>query len=172
MITTAHFLVSSNRQAAGFAASFLMTIFLVPDVQAENTEEQWSVTVSPFTQHFSHNPNHRPVFLLGVEYQTAQQALRGGAVFSNSFGQSSLYVFPWGGRYDEVLGVKGLYAKWTAGLLYGYKPPYHKKVPLNYNGFSPSIVPAVGYELSQRLSMEAHMLGAAAVMFTVTYRLP
>jgi hypothetical protein len=60
-------------------------------------------------------------------------------------------------------GVQGLFAKWSGGLLYGYVEPYENKVPLNVNGFSPAIIPSIGYE-KQGYSAQLNLLGTAGLM--------
>jgi hypothetical protein len=129
-----------------------------------------SIFVSPYTKHYSYSAEHKYTWLVGYEQQLPDKSLRGAAFFSNSFGQESAYVFLWGGRYDNVLNVNGLYVKWTAGLLYGYKPPYENKVPLNYKGFSPAIIPSIGYQINDTWSVDAMFLGTAALMLGTSYR--
>jgi hypothetical protein len=128
------------------------------------------ITFSPYSLHYSHNPEHRHVWLIGMEQESADKSIRGAAFFSNSFGQESVYIFPWGGRYDNVLGLNGVYAKWSAGLLYGYKKPYEKKVPFNYKGFSPGVIPSIGMQFNREWSSELMFLGTAGLMWSVSYR--
>jgi hypothetical protein len=139
-------------------------------INAQENGIRESIFVSPVTTHYTYNPAHKPVWLIGFEQQLPDKSLRGSAFFSNSFGQESLYVFLWGGRYDDVLGVEGLHAKWTAGALYGYKAPYENKVPLNYKGFSPAIIPSIGYQINSAWSVDALFLGKAALMLGTSYR--
>jgi hypothetical protein len=136
--------------------------------QDDGTRE--SVLISPYTKHYTYSPTHERVWLIGMEQQSPDKSLRGAAFFSNSFGQETIYVFPWGGRYDNVFGMTGVYAKWTAGLMYGYKAPYEDKVPFNYKGFSPAIIPSIGYQISDRWAVEALFLGKAALMLGTSIR--
>ena len=107
---------------------------------------------------------------LGAERERADGALAGVTLFSNSFGQPSTYVFPWGKVYRDVMGYPGVFAKWTAGLLYGYKSPYENKVPLNHDGYSPGFIPAVGWE-SSRFQAQLNFLGNAGVMYQMSWKL-
>jgi RNA-binding protein YhbY len=50
--------------------------------------------------------------------------------------------------------------------MYGYVAPYENKVPLNYNGFNPAIIPSVGYKLTAHDSVQVKILGNAALMFS------
>jgi hypothetical protein len=119
---------------------------------------------SPYSKHFNANTKHKPVVLIGVEREYPNAKLDGIALFSNSFGQECVYIYPWGGSYKSILGVKPLSFKWTAGLIYGYKPPYENKVPFNHKGFSPGAIIALNYEFKPGWSAQINMLGTAGYM--------
>jgi len=127
----------------------------------------WRLNVSPLTLHFSGDPEHRNVYLLGVERQRADGYLVGAAWFRNSFGQPSGFVYA-GRRFERFYGHDPLYLELTGGLLYGYLPPYDHKVPLNYRGFSPGAVVALGWRLSPELSAQVNLLGTSALMFQLS----
>lgn len=124
---------------------------------------QWQM--SPYTHHFSPSEDHKNVYMIGLEREHANGKLDGVTFFTNSFGQASVYVYPWGGVYKNVFGVKPLSFKWTAGLLYGYVEPYEDKVPLNHNGFSPGAIIALAYEFQPGWSAQVNALGTAGLMF-------
>jgi hypothetical protein len=149
---------------------FLTVFTCSTNVAAQDSGIRESIFISPYTKHYTYNPAHEYTWLVGYEQQLPNKSLRGAAFFSNSFGQESVYIFPWGGRYDDVLGVDGLYVKWTAGLMYGYKAPYENKVPFNYKGFSPAIIPSIGYQITNAWSVDALFLGKAAIMLGTSYR--
>lgn len=130
--------------------------------------DQYSLLVSPYTRHFTVDPRHAHVWLLGLERERADKSLAGFAVFHNSFGQLSTYLFPWGRRYPEFLGQPRLYAKVTAGLLYGYRGEFKDKVPFNHAGFSPGIVPAIGWDLGDGFQVQANLLGFNGMMLQLT----
>jgi hypothetical protein len=71
----------------------------------------------------------------------------GAALFRNSFGDPTVYLYPWGKSYPNFLGVERLTAKWSAGLIYGYVGKWEDRVPFNHNGFSPGFVPALTWKL-------------------------
>ena len=98
------------------------------------------MVLSPYALHFSGDSAHKAVVLLGLERERPDGIVWGGAVFSNSFGQPSAYVFG-GQRLYGWSRWDPLFAQWSAGLLYGYVGEYKNKVPLNVNGFSPGITP-------------------------------
>lgn len=126
---------------------------------------------SAYTFHYSRSPDHRPVIMLGLELQDADGIVAGGTVFSNSFGQPSAYLYG-GKRYEHLAGHAQLFAQVTGGLLYGYKPPFDKKVPLNYRGFSPGAVVSVGWQFTPKYSAQVNFLGNSALMFQVSADFP
>ncbi len=131
------------------------------------TDGAWRIGISPYTHHFRYNVDHKDVWAIGLERETADHALYGLMAFSNSFGQPSAYAY-YGRSFSPVeRWSESLYLKLTGGLLYGYRPPYDDKVPLNYNGYSPAIIPAIGWRLDQSLSVQMNFLGTAAVMLMV-----
>lgn len=135
--------------------------------------DRLTIAFSPYTEHFRNNPEytkHSYLVDLGIEskYDTvwgADKTLFGLAVFKNSFGQPSQYIY-WGQKWD----VKPwLYAKVTAGLLHGYKGKYKNNIPFNGLGVAPGIIPAVGVQFGD-VRAELITLGFSAVMVTVGYR--
>ena len=122
---------------------------------------------SPFTLHFSPKTDHENVVMVGLEREHKNGKLDGFTLFSNSFGQESVFIYPWGGIYHNIWDVNKLSFKWTAGLLYGYKEPYENKVPLNYKGFSPGVIAALAYEFKPGWSAQVDLLGTAGLMFQI-----
>jgi hypothetical protein len=148
---------------------------LAQDKPAETpapAEDFWRVIASPYTVHF-HSPNedeHESVYMLGIERQFKSGWLVGGTYFSNSFGQPSGYFYA-GEKITNFSRFDKLFAYWTAGIIYGYKDPYEDKVPLNYKGFSPGIVLALGWQFTREFSMQANLLGTAGLMVQFSYDL-
>lgn len=132
---------------------------------ADSPTPKLRLQVSPYTLHFSEDTRHENVYMAGLEREHANGKLDGFTLFSNSFGQESVYLYPWGGVYNSVWGINALSFKWTAGLLYGYKKPYENKVPLNYRGFSPGAIVALAYEFKPGWSAQLDLLGTAGLMF-------
>lgn len=128
------------------------------------TDKRWDMTLSPYTLHWHSSPEHKPVVLGSLDRAAAGNRLCGLSFFSNSFGQPSTYVYV-GQRWDGVLGNPKLFAKVTAGIFYGYVGQYKDKVPYNYKGFSPGIIPSLGYEFTPRDSAQVLVLGSAGLMF-------
>lgn len=126
--------------------------------------DKLGLLVSPFTLHFRPSDEHSHVWLIGVQRERQNGALAGAAYFSNSFGQHSTYIYPWGQIYRDIFDTPRLYVKWTAGLLYGYKGKYKDKVPFNHKGFSPAVIPAIGWEFDGRRQVQLNALGLNGVM--------
>lgn len=122
--------------------------------------------VSPYTHHWRHSDEHKHVALVGIKRHLPDHRLCGFSVFSNSFGQPSAYAFT-GWHWPRIFDSDRLYSTVTAGIMYGYVGKYKNKVPLNYKGFSPAVIPAVGLRLTPQLSAEMHVLGTAGLMFGV-----
>lgn len=128
------------------------------------------VFFSPYTYHWQHSEEHRPVFALSLSRRLPDNRFCGASLFRNSFGQPSAYVYV-GKNWDGFIpAAPRVYAGLSAGVIYGYKGKYKDKVPLNFGGFAPAIIPSIGYRLGDRGSVEMQVLGSAAVMFGASWR--
>lgn len=121
--------------------------------------------VSPYTHHWSSSPEHKPVVLVALDEQLPGGRLCGVSFFTNSFGQPSTYVYA-GKQFNQLFGQPQLFLKVTAGIIYGYVGQYQNKVPLNYGGFSPGVIPALGYKLTAHDSVQFKLLGTAGLMLS------
>jgi hypothetical protein len=131
---------------------------------AEAAPKNWRLMMSPLTLHFTYDPEHKYVYMLGLERQYTGGLVLGAAYFQNSFGQPSAYAFA-GRRFTHVADVEPLFVEINAGVLYGYVPPYNHKVPFVVHGFSPGALAAAGWQFTPTISAQVNMLGLAAVMF-------
>lgn len=131
-----------------------------------------SIAFSPYTEHFRNNAEyakHSYLVDLGIESKYdrvwgSDATLFGVAIFKNSYGQPSQYVY-WGQQWD----VKPwFFTKVTAGLLHGYKGKYKNNIPFNGLGTAPAIIPSVGFRYGNA-RVEAVVLGFSALMVTVGY---
>jgi len=123
--------------------------------------------VSPYTLHFSHDPAHKEVYMVGLEHERPSGVVWGAAVFDNSFGQPSVFAFG-GQRLYRWSRWDALYAEWSVGLLYGYTGEYRHKVPLNVNGWSPGAVAALGWKFSRTIAGQVNLLGTSGLMFQLS----
>ncbi|HYP84424.1 hypothetical protein [Variovorax sp.] len=133
------------------------------------TADGWELVISPYAYHFSHSPEHKHVYLIGLERQRADNWLWGGAYFSNSFGQDSGVGYV-GYMWNNVFDIPALYFKLVAGIMYGYKEPYEDKVPFNHNGWSPVILPSVGWRFTPKDSVQVVLLGGNGMLFSYNRR--
>ena len=126
-----------------------------------------------YTKHRSYSPEHVDHnHAVNIEIQSnydrvwgADKTLFGVAIFRNSFGQPSQWLY-WGQQWDINPYV---YTKVSAGLLHGYKGKYRDKIPFNKLGVAPGIIPAVGLRF-KGVTLEGTLLGTNAVMFSVGYQ--
>lgn len=126
--------------------------------------EEWRFQTSLYTKHWDPEPEHdNSQSLIAVEALFRNGWIIGGAVFDNSFGQTSEYLFM--GRQWDMFQSEFWYFKLTGGLLHGYKDPYDEKIPLNDLGVAPAIVPSIGFRY-KRLLIETNILGNAAISIT------
>jgi len=131
---------------------------------------QWTLSLSPFTQHWHEDPAHRHVYLAGLERTGPDDTFTGVSLFRNSFGQPAAYAYR-GWRWQPWAAHPAIYTKLSVGVIYGYLPPYNDKVPLNYHGFSPGVIPALGYRLGSRDAIQINLLGTAGFMLAYNHDL-
>lgn len=125
---------------------------------------------SVYTVHYNPKPEHNNhQKLINVEYIRPDDWLVGLAVFHNSFGQPTQYVYLgkdwtlWQPHPDWRL--RGTL---TAGLIHGYKDEYKDKIPFNNLGIAPAILPTLGLQY-KNVFIEAHLFATAGVMTTVGF---
>ena len=139
----------------------------------------WSVGIAPYTYHFSDakkehawepdSEKHSYVWLMNAEKHLDNQQVAGLALFSNSFGQFSQYMYV-GREFHPLAATPQLFFKLTGGVIHGYKYPYHKKIPLNNkHGWGLTAIPAVGWNMSENWGGQVNLLGKSAVMFQLNY---
>jgi hypothetical protein len=177
-------LIASNYQGPGFIKIILPALLLVltaffagPVLAEKNPGSQWLgklkslnaeetyVYTSLYTTHYDPEPDHvNDQNMLGFENGLGGVRLWGLAIFDNSFGQESQYLYL--GQKWRAFESDQWYYKLTAGLLHGYKEPYDDKIPLNDLGVAPAIVPALGYR-KKSFFAEFSQLGLAAGLITV-----
>ena len=152
-----------------------------PTVSAWDAPEPWRtdrfyLQTSIYTLHYNPTPEHvNQQNLLNLEWRfnsfaAGGQWLAGLALFANSFGQSSQYLYG-GWLVRPFDGLQPLYFKITAGALHGYKGEYQNKIPFNSSGVAPAILPSVGYCYS-RVCSELVLFGNSGLMVTLGVTLP
>jgi hypothetical protein len=131
-----------------------------------NTTESYLYS-SLYTKHYDPDPDHvNDQNMLGFESQAKDKRVLGLAIFDNSFGQRSQYLYT--GKKWRQFDSDHWYFKLTAGFIHGYEEPYEDKIPLNNLGVAPVIVPGLGYQ-NKALSVEFVQLGLSAGLVTVGF---
>jgi hypothetical protein len=128
-----------------------------------------------YTLHFHYDPAHQQSYLFDSEYHFQEtwlggQWIAGVALFQNSFGQFSEYVFG-GLQWRPIEDHQPFYVKLTAGPLHGYEGQYKNKLPYNNSGVAPAVIPGIGYCV-KRYCGEFVLLGANAALFTIGVTIP
>jgi len=139
-------------------------------VDTSSDSRSFEVFVSPHTHHWTASEEHKPVRAVSVSRLLPDARFCGFSLFTNSFGQPSAYAFA--GKYwpNPIESVPDVYVSLSGGIMYGYVGRFKNKVPLNVGGFSPVIIPAMGYRLNAQTAVEVQILGTAGVMFGATWR--
>jgi len=161
--TAAAGLMASTTAHAGPSEHYCPSFLAVDG--APEPSHRGEFTFSPYTHHWGYSAEHKPVVLVALDEQLPGNRFCGVSFFSNSFGQPSTYVYA-GQQFNSLLGNPNLFVKVTAGVLYGYVGKYKDKVPLNHDGFSPAIIPSIGYRFNEHDSVQVKVLGTAGLMFS------
>lgn len=138
----------------------------------EPASHRYESFVSPFTYHWSDEnaSQHKTAYAVSVSRLLPNQRFCGFSLFRNSFGQPSAYAFTGWSWPTLFTSHPKVYGTLSAGIIYGYVGEFKNKVPLNVGGFSPVVIPAIGYRLSPTQAVEVQVLGTAAVMLGATWR--
>lgn len=139
----------------------------------------WTFGVSPWTVHYSQarkehdfepdTQRHSYVWLVQAEKALDERRIAGLALFRNSFGQPTQYLY-YGWQWRPLDSTPGLFVKLTGGVIHGYKAPYHRKIPFNdKSGWGLTAIPAVGYDFSRNWGAQINVLGTAGLMFQLNY---
>ena len=174
--------MASNTRA--FAAIITGTLFVCTPAWAEESlcpglrealaqptgNGQREVFLSNYTEHWSPSDEHQRVLAVSVQQQLPGRRFCGLSLFTNSFGQPSAYLFMGKSWPGFISSAPKVFASLSAGVLYGYTSPYQHKVPMNIGGFSPALVPTLGYQLTPQIALQTQWLGFAAVMLGASWR--
>ena len=134
------------------------------DAGYSDSAREWLGTFSPYTHHWNHSDEHKHVFLASLDHYARDGKFCGIALFRNSFGQPSIYAHV-GQEWNGILNNPDLFAKVSAGLIWGYRDAYQNKIPFNHYGVAPAIIPSVGVKISKTDSLEVFVLGNAGILF-------
>ena len=165
VLTLAMLLISAFYCGPGLAKDTTGDYFS-RELSNRDTRETFLYT-SLYTKHYDPDPDHvNHQKMLGFESETGRNRVWGLAIFDNSFGQESQYLYL--GQKWRAFESDRWYYKLTGGLLHGYEEPYEDKIPLNDLGVAPAILPGLGYR-NKSFFAEFSQLGLAAGMVTVGF---
>ena len=162
--------------ASGTPANLVLDLPSAWDAAEPWRTDRFYFQFAYYTLHFHYDPDHQQSYLFDAEYHFKEtwlggQWIAGMALFQNSFGQFSQYIF--GGLvWRPIEDLQPFYVKVTAGPLHGYSGQYRDKVPFNSSGVAPAIIPGIGYCVQRRYCGEFVLLGTNAALFTVGVTVP
>jgi hypothetical protein len=155
---------------AGLLVAHLVIAAEAPAPESAATGNVVMIQAAPDVIHFHPDPEHAKwSWMVGVEWQRPSRWLFGFSYFNNSFDQKSQYYYA-GYMWKLSERDPNWYLKLTGGLIYGYKDPYEDNVPYNHNGYSPGLIPGLGYKWD-RWSLQLNLLGVSALGITVGFDL-
>jgi hypothetical protein len=175
MRTMASAVSASTARTAGLLALLLAPgVCLSTDDEASSAESglaAWFDSVyvqAGYGIHWSDGEDHKGVPALGGFEATHEDRHRVGiSLFNNSFGQFSQYYY-YGYKWRLPFISESAHVKLSGGLIYGYVDEYEDKLAINWDGWSPVIIPSFGWK-RDRLGFDVAILGDAGVMLLVGY---
>ena len=134
---------------------------------AENQDhfDHYYLQAGTYTHYSSSEDHAGPDIFVAAEAVGDNDDIYGLALFDNSFGQFSQYLYT-GKSWNYHGALEGFHTKVTAGLIHGYRGEFQDKIPLNNYGFAPAIIPGVGYS-NGHYGADVIMLGLSGLLFTV-----
>lgn len=121
--------------------------------------------------HYGDSEDHEGPPLFGsLELVQPSGWFYGSALFNNSFGQFSQYLYV-GKTFSLSKLYEPLHFKLSAGVIHGYKGEFEDKIPLNGLGIAPAIIPAIGVKHG-RIGVDLVLLASEALLITVGYDIP
>jgi hypothetical protein len=155
-----------------FRVGLLCLFSLSPLAQADNdrfTVDHYYLQAGTYTHYGDSEDYAGNNILASAEAVNPDDELVGLALFDNSFGQFSQYLYT-GKSWNFSGNWQGFHTKLTAGLIHGYKGEFRNKIPLNSHGVAPAIVPSLGYS-NDRYGADVIILGISGILFTVGTKL-
>lgn len=155
----------------GIWLSASASAFSLPDWPPVLELDHTLVQTSLLTRHFDPDPEHtNHQNLVSLELHNPDRWLAGTAWFKNSFDQPTWYFyvgreFPLGQLADEI----NIRAKFTGGVLRGYKDEYRDKIPFNRYEVAPALLPSIGIQWG-RFESDLIVFGTAGMMVTAGLR--
>lgn len=156
-------------------SSVLLVITLLLSCQLKAWElydeekDDFYIMAATYT-HFNDSDDHEgPAVLGSIEIVKPNRHFYGIALFNNSFGQFSQYIF-YGKEYRFDDTFQGLRAKVSGGAIFGYRDEHEDDLFLNEDlGFAPVILPSIGFQ-RKRLGIDLYLLADAGILLGIGYQ--
>ena len=120
--------------------------------------------------HFNPKPEHtnKPIILSYDRYYSDSN-FYGLALFNNSFGQFSQYIYKghkFESRFDNI------HYELSYGILHGYKDEYQDRIPINTKeGFGIGAIPSIIYTRDKTQIFGVSLMGGAGLIFSYSIKL-
>ena len=139
----------------------------IPEPEWTKHIAKWRFQTSIATRHRNPREEHdTSPELINIELWLKNNWHGGVAFLENSYNQPTQYLYV--GKAWDIFGSQHFYWRLTGGLIHGYVDEHEDKVPLNYNGFSPGIIPAIGAKY-KNVFTEVQAGGISVIMWTVGF---
>ncbi len=120
--------------------------------------------------HFDSKPEHhnKPI-ILSYDHFYSDSNFYGLALFNNSFGQFSQYIFKghkFESRFDNI------HYELSYGILHGYKDEYQDRIPINTKeGFGIGAIPSIIYTKDETQIFGISLMGGAGLVFSYSRKI-
>ena len=120
--------------------------------------------------HFNPKPEHhnKPI-ILSYDNFYSDSNFYGLALFNNSFGQFSQYIYKghkFESRFDNI------HYELSYGILHGYKDEYQDRIPINTKeGFGIGAIPSIIYTRDKTQIFGVSLMGGAGLIFSYSRKI-
>jgi len=112
--------------------------------------------------------NHKPI-ILSYDRFYSDSNFFGLALFNNSFGQFSQYIYKghkFESRFDNI------HYELSYGILHGYKDEYQDRIPINTKeGFGIGAIPSIIYTKDKTQIFGISLMGDAGLIFSYSRKI-
>ena len=116
----------------------------------------------------SGNHDKEPI-ILSYDHFYLDSNFYGLALFNNSFGQFSQYIYK-GHQYKSRFN--NIYYEITYGILHGYKDEYQDRIPINTKeGFGIGVIPSIMYTKDKTNYLGLSLMGDAGLIFSYSRKI-
>ena len=127
------------------------------------------ITIATYS-HFNPKPEHtnKPI-ILSYDRFYSDSNFYGLALFNNSFGQFSQYIYKghkFESRFDDI------HYELSYGILHGYKDEYQDRIPINTKeGFGIGAIPSIIYTRDKNQMFGVSLMGGAGLIFSYSRKI-